>query len=94
MRGRKFSRAGDRFHPTRGRVGKADPVTVAVVRDPVQALPLHATFIEDPRWIQHGKRQLHPFVGGGKNGKVTVGFLVRSCREARLPRMDEPQIAP
>jgi transglutaminase-like putative cysteine protease len=33
------------FDPTSGSVGKASLVTVAVVRDPVQALPLHGTFI-------------------------------------------------
>ena len=31
--------------PTSGSVGKAAVVTVAVVRDPDQALPLHGTFI-------------------------------------------------
>ena len=33
------------FDPTSGSVGKAALVTVAVVRDPDQALPLHGTFI-------------------------------------------------
>ncbi len=33
------------FDPTSGSVGKATLVTVAVVRDPDQALPLHGTFI-------------------------------------------------
>lgn len=33
------------FDPTSGSVGKAALVTVAVVRDPQQALPLHGTFI-------------------------------------------------
>jgi transglutaminase-like putative cysteine protease len=33
------------FDPTSGSVGKAKLVTVAVVRDPDQALPLHGTFI-------------------------------------------------
>jgi transglutaminase-like putative cysteine protease len=33
------------FDPTSGSVGKAALVTVAVVRDPAQALPLHGTFI-------------------------------------------------
>ena len=33
------------FDPTSGSVGKAGLVTVAVVRDPDQALPLHGTFI-------------------------------------------------
>jgi transglutaminase-like putative cysteine protease len=33
------------FDPTSGSVGKAALVTVAVVRDPTQALPLHGTFI-------------------------------------------------
>ena len=33
------------FDPTSGSIGKAALVTVAVVRDPDQALPLHGTFI-------------------------------------------------
>ena len=33
------------FDPTSGSVGKAALVTVAVVRDPSHALPLHGTFI-------------------------------------------------
>lgn len=33
------------FDPTSGNVGKASLVTVAVVRDPEQALPLHGTFV-------------------------------------------------
>ena len=33
------------FDPTSGNVGKAGLVTVAVVRDPDQALPLHGTFV-------------------------------------------------
>jgi transglutaminase-like putative cysteine protease len=33
------------FDPTSGSVGKATLITVAVVRDPDQALPLHGTFI-------------------------------------------------
>ena len=33
------------FDPTSGSVGKAKLVTVAVVRDPDQALPLHGTFV-------------------------------------------------
>jgi transglutaminase-like putative cysteine protease len=33
------------FDPTNGSIGKAALVTVAVVRDPDQALPLHGTFI-------------------------------------------------
>jgi transglutaminase-like putative cysteine protease len=33
------------FDPTTGNVGKASLVTVAVVRDPEQALPLHGTFV-------------------------------------------------
>lgn len=33
------------FDPTCGNVGKASLVTVAVVRDPEQALPLHGTFV-------------------------------------------------
>lgn len=33
------------FDPTSGSVGKAGLVTVAVVRDPAHALPLHGTFI-------------------------------------------------
>jgi transglutaminase-like putative cysteine protease len=33
------------FDPTSGSVGKSDLVTVAVVRDPDHALPLHGTFI-------------------------------------------------
>lgn len=34
--------------PTSGRVGKADLVTVAVVRDPDHATPLHGTFVGVP----------------------------------------------
>ena len=33
------------FDPTSGNVGRASLVTVAVVRDPEQALPLHGTFV-------------------------------------------------
>jgi transglutaminase-like putative cysteine protease len=36
------------FDPTSGSVGKAGLVTVAVVRDPDEALPLHGTFIGSP----------------------------------------------
>ena len=35
----------DRFRPTSGSVGKIGLVTVAVVRDPHHAIPLHGTFI-------------------------------------------------
>jgi hypothetical protein len=33
------------FDPTRGSVGKIGLVAVAVVRDPLHAIPLHGTFI-------------------------------------------------
>jgi transglutaminase-like putative cysteine protease len=36
------------FDPTRGSVGKIGLVTVAVVRDPRHAIPLHGTFIGFP----------------------------------------------
>jgi transglutaminase-like putative cysteine protease len=36
------------FDPTSGKAGKIDLVTVAVVRDPRHALPLHGTFIGFP----------------------------------------------
>ena len=36
------------FDPTTGSVGKIDLVTVAVVRDPHDAIPLHGTFIGFP----------------------------------------------
>ena len=36
------------FDPTSGRVGKIGLVTVAVVRDPHDAIPLHGTFIGFP----------------------------------------------
>jgi transglutaminase-like putative cysteine protease len=36
------------FDPTSGRVGKIGLVTVAVVRDPYHAIPLHGTFIGLP----------------------------------------------
>ena len=36
------------FDPTSGSVGKAGLVTVAVVRDPHDAVPLHGTFIGSP----------------------------------------------
>jgi transglutaminase-like putative cysteine protease len=36
------------FDPSRGSVGKIDLVTVAVVRDPHHAIPLHGTFIGFP----------------------------------------------
>jgi len=36
------------FDPTNGAVGKNDLITVAVVRDPRDALPLHGTFLGFP----------------------------------------------
>jgi transglutaminase-like putative cysteine protease len=36
------------FDPSRGSVGKIGLVTVAVVRDPHHAIPLHGTFIGSP----------------------------------------------
>jgi transglutaminase-like putative cysteine protease len=36
------------FDPTSGKVGKSDLVTVAVVRDPLHATPLHGTFFGSP----------------------------------------------
>ena len=36
------------FDPTSGVIGKSDLVTVAVVRDPRHAVPLHGTFIGSP----------------------------------------------
>ena len=40
--------AGSIFDPTIGSVGKIGLVTVAVVRDPRHAIPLHGTFIGFP----------------------------------------------
>jgi len=36
------------FDPTSGKAGKSELVTVAVVRDPRDAIPLHGTFIGFP----------------------------------------------
>jgi transglutaminase-like putative cysteine protease len=71
------------FDPSRGSVGKIDLVTVAVVRDPHHAIPLHGTFIGFPS--DHLDMEVQVSITPG-----TPEVIWATPQRSTFPQFDQP----